>query len=193
MISMKNFSVTRGSKTICRVESLTVHPGEKVVIVGANGSGKTTMLRTLANLNDLFEGSCDTSCGLYGKVYVHQNPFLFRGTVLQNVRYGLRARNFPTAQSNELAMDWIERVGIGELANRAARSLSGGEQKRTVLARALALNPELLLLDEPFADLDQAGEELLAGLVCASKNMTVLIATPNQLPSLETTQTYHLG
>ncbi len=148
---------------------LDVKAGELVALLGPNGSGKTTVLRCLAGLAPIDTGwitidnmavddpSSDTwvepeqrSIGL-----VYQNYLLFdHMTVLENVAYGLRARKTPKSQARSIARQWIDRVGLGEYATLRPRALSGGQAQRAALARALATNPRLLLLDEPLAALD---------------------------------------
>jgi molybdate transport system ATP-binding protein len=148
---------------------LDVKPGELVALLGPNGSGKTTILRCLAGLAPIDNGhiaiddvvvddpATDTfiepeqrSIGL-----VYQNYLLFEHmTVLENVAYGLRARRTPKSEARTTARQWLDRVGLGEYAEQRPRALSGGQAQRAALARALATNPRLLLLDEPLAALD---------------------------------------
>jgi molybdate transport system ATP-binding protein len=148
---------------------LDVKPGELVALLGPNGSGKTTILRCLAGLAPIDHGriaidevvvddpSSDTfiepelrSIGL-----VYQNYLLFEHmTILENVAYGLRARKTPKSEARAVALQWLERVGLGGYAALRPRALSGGQAQRAALARALATNPRLLLLDEPLAALD---------------------------------------
>jgi molybdate transport system ATP-binding protein len=158
-----------------RVE-LDVKAGELVALLGPNGSGKTTVLRCLAGLAPIDNGhitidgtvvddpSTETfvepeqrSIGL-----VYQNYLLFdHMTVLENVAYGLRARKIPKSQARGIARQWIDRVGLGEYAALRPRALSGGQAQRAALARALATNPRLLLLDEPLAALDAGTRSLV--------------------------------
>lgn len=148
---------------------LEVKPGELLALLGPNGAGKSTLLRCLGGLapidvgriviDDLVvdEPATDTFVEPEKRPigFVFQNYLLFENmTVLENVAYGLRARKTPKANARAAAQQWIERVGLTEYADQHPRSLSGGQAQRAALARALATNPRLLLLDEPLAALD---------------------------------------
>lgn len=183
MISVRDLQVSKGGKTICRIDQLTVDRGERVAIVGPNGSGKSTLLRVMAGLEKDFSGQCRIGAGLHERVFVHQAPFLFRGSVAANVRYGLAARGLNREARKQLVSEWLDRFGISELAGASVRRLSGGEARRTALARAMILRPQVLLLDEPLADLDDAGTELFINAMDAVPESTVVIASPIELPS----------
>lgn len=149
--------------------ALDVAPGEVVALVGPNGGGKSTALRALAGLLPLESGVVrlgdrvlsdpasgthvhpeDRRCGV-----VFQDHLLFaRMTVLGNVAFGLRARGTSAGDARRTALDWLDALGIADLAGTRAGRLSGGQSQRVAIARALATDPDLLLLDEPFASLD---------------------------------------
>ena len=148
---------------------LDVKPGELVALLGPNGAGKSTLLRCLAGLAAIDAGRIvidddvvdSPSTGTWVDPenrpigFVFQNYLLFEHmTVLENVAYGLRARKVPKVAARAAARDWIERVGLSEYAGQRPSSLSGGQAQRAALARALATDPRLLLLDEPLAALD---------------------------------------
>ena len=148
---------------------LDVKPGELLAVLGPNGAGKSTVLRCLAGLAPIDSGRItiddtvvdDPATAVFVEPehrsvgFVFQNYLLFdHMTVLENVAYGLRARTTPKADARRIARDWIERVGLAKYADQRPRSLSGGQAQRAALARALATNPRLLLLDEPLAALD---------------------------------------
>jgi molybdate transport system ATP-binding protein len=146
-----------------------VEQGETVALLGPNGAGKSTILRCLAGLAPIDAGCIaidgtivdepatgtfvepeDRSIGI-----VFQNYLLFEHmSVLENVAYGLRSRRHHKADARRVASHWLERVGLSEYARQRPRALSGGQAQRAALARALATNPRLLLLDEPLAALD---------------------------------------
>ncbi|GAB2672578.1 ABC transporter ATP-binding protein [Thalassiella azotivora] len=148
---------------------LDVRPGEVVALLGPNGAGKTTTLRVLAGLQPVDAGLVrwggrvldDPGRGVLvpperrrtGVVF--QDGLLFQHLdVLENVAFGLRAGGVPRAAARRAASGWLERVGVGDLARRRPRDLSGGQAQRVALARALVTGPDLLLLDEPLAALD---------------------------------------
>ena len=148
---------------------LDVNPGELLALLGPNGAGKSTVLRSLAGLVPIDDGriavdeivvdepASDTFVEPEDRPigFVFQDYLLFEHmTVLENVAYGLRARKTPKADARATAREWIDRVGLAEYADQRPRSLSGGQAQRAALARALATNPRLLLLDEPLAALD---------------------------------------
>ena len=148
---------------------LAVKPGELLALLGPNGAGKSTLLRCLGGLapidagriliDDLVvdEPATDTFVEPEDRPigFVFQNYMLFENmTVLENVAFGLRARKVPKEPARRTALEWIERVGLSEYADQRPRALSGGQAQRAALARALATNPRLLLLDEPLAALD---------------------------------------
>ncbi len=148
---------------------LDVKAGELVALLGPNGSGKTTILRCLAGLTPIDRGHIsideivvdDPGTDTFVEPeqrsvgFVFQDYLLFDHlTVLENVAYGLRARKTPKSEARRIARQWVDRVGLGEYAAQRPRALSGGQAQRAALARALATNPRVLLLDEPLAALD---------------------------------------
>ena len=146
---------------------LAVEPGEIVALVGPNGAGKSTLLRALAGLQDcvgsVVVGGREVS-GLpahaRGVGWVPQERMLFGHlSALDNAAYGLRARGAGRAAARRTALGWLERLGVAELAQARPATLSGGQAARVTLARALAPEPALLLLDEPLAALDAATRE----------------------------------
>ena len=141
-------------------------------VLGRNGSGKSTLLRVLAGLLEPTEGRIEGRVPPGRSVLVHQRPWLFRGSALANVVLGARLGGRPRSE----ALDWLARLGVAHVARRPASALSGGERRRVALARALVRGPDLLLLDEPYAELDAdararvvaALEAFPGGLVVAS-------------------------
>ena len=148
---------------------LAVEAGEVVALLGPNGAGKTTILRALAGLQPLDRGQItidgrlvdDPATGGFVPAeerpvgVVFQDYLLFpQLTVLENVAFGPRSRGTPKAAARAQAQRWLDRVGVGDLAGHKPRKISGGQAQRTALARALATEPHLLLLDEPLAALD---------------------------------------
>ena len=192
-ITLSNLTVTKGEQIICQIRNATIARGSTVGITGPNGSGKSTLMRVLAGLETDYLGNCDVAFALSDRVFVHQSPYLFRGTVLANVEYGLRARSVSKPARRQLAELWMARFSIEHLAGRSVSSLSGGEGRRTALARACVLEPALLLLDEPLADLDTAGTECVLAALHELSESTILISSPNQLAKELAPQLIQIG
>jgi energy-coupling factor transporter ATP-binding protein EcfA2 len=182
MIEIADLRVTKSGRTICSVPRLSIAPGERVTILGANGSGKSTLLRVLSGLESDREGQCSVDVSNQEAGFVHQTPFLFRGSVLFNVTYGLRARRVNRADCKRIAHQWLDRLGLSRLVNSGVAHLSGGERRRVALARAMVLRPRLLLLDEPLAELDGDGVRAVCEAIEELSDSTVLIASPRALP-----------
>jgi molybdate transport system ATP-binding protein len=160
---------------VLRVEA-TVAEGEVLAVVGPNGAGKTTLLRALAGLESIDAGAIrldgrvldDPAAGVFvpaeqrGVGVAFQDHRLFpHRSALDNVAFGLRARGVPRIEALRRAMEWIERMGVGDFAERQPAELSGGQAQRVALARALAGDPSLLLLDEPLAAVDRPSRDPL--------------------------------
>ncbi len=133
--------------------NLQIAQGERVALVGSNGSGKSSLLRLLHGLVAPSAGTreCDP---LARQAMLFQRPHMLRSSVRNNVALALWLAGTPWATAKARAMEALERVGLGPLAARNARTLSGGQQQRLALARACSLQPAVLLLDEPTASLD---------------------------------------
>ena len=119
-------------------------------------------------------------------------PYLFRGTVLDNAVYGLRARDVGRLRCRNVAMHWLEKLGIAELALRRIDHLSGGERRRIALVRALVLEPRLLLLDEPFAEMDADGAARVIATLEALSDTTIIATSPTRFPPGLTQREFHL-
>lgn len=173
MIVAENLVLRLGNQEIFRVDKLALARGEVLALVGPNGAGKTSLLLTLALLQKptagtvRFDGETANRHNLLALrrrlAVVFQEPLLLDTTVWGNVTTALRIRGVPRREANARAQKWLERFGIAHLARRPARHLSGGEAQRTSLARAFALEPEVLFLDEPFAALDLPTRNALLG------------------------------
>ncbi|HZG48377.1 MAG TPA: ATP-binding cassette domain-containing protein, partial [Thermoleophilaceae bacterium] len=145
------------------IEALDLDRGERLAVLGPNGAGKTTLLRLLAGLETPTAGTIeidgirmvDADTALRRRIaYATQRAGLLSTSVRRNVELPLRWRGVARSARRSAALAALERLGVGHLADRGALSLSGGEAQRVSLARALALEPTLLLLDEPAAGLE---------------------------------------
>jgi tungstate transport system ATP-binding protein len=164
LVTVKNLVVEREGRIVLQVEQLSIAKGETLAVVGPNGAGKSTLLLALARLlkpqrgEILFNGqpTAAESDTAYRRrlALVMQDPLLFDMSVFENVAAGLRFRGLERDEIERRVRLWLERLGVENLSKRRAGQLSGGEAQRVSLARALALEPQLLLLDEPFAALD---------------------------------------
>ena len=164
MIEIRNLLIQRNGRDTLKVDSLDVIRGETLTVVGPNGAGKSTLLLALANLLKPAQGDIrfdGKSLSGWNDIeyrrkisFVFQSPLLMDMTVEQNVALGLKFRGTSKEETQSRAGKWMKALGIESLAKRRAGQLSGGEAQRVSLARAFVLEPELLLLDEPFAALD---------------------------------------
>jgi len=143
---------------------LRIEEGERVALVGANGSGKSTLLRTLHGLQRPSAGELHTPA--HQRVaMLFQRPHMLRMSARRNIQLGLWLQGVPARQTRALALQALERVEMGALAERNARALSGGQQQRLALARAWALRPAVWLLDEPTASLDPHAKREVEALI----------------------------
>ena len=152
-------SVTLGGHAALSDVSLAIDGKRRIVVLGANGAGKSVLLRTLHGLIDPTAGVIlwgGTETRPRAQAMVFQRPVMLRRSALGNIEYALAVNGHPKAEAATRAREAIERVGLAHLARRQARVLSSGEQQRLALARAWALRPRLLFLDEPTASLDPA-------------------------------------
>jgi ABC-type Fe3+/spermidine/putrescine transport system ATPase subunit len=163
-LRVENLHVVRSSRAgrfTLDVRELSLDSGEVLAVLGPNGSGKSTLLRVLAGLESPAAGRVTRKAA--GPVtMVFQRPIAFAGTVDHNVRIALRSIGVNASEIRHRVDDALGHFGIIALAERRADRLSGGELRRLALARAFALEPAVLLLDEPFDDLDHDAQESLA-------------------------------
>jgi tungstate transport system ATP-binding protein len=187
LATLTDASVRFGSVQALRGVSLTLHRGERLALVGANGSGKTSLLRLLHGLLDCSSGTVDHGVlavdGAHKPVaaMVFQHPFLLHLSVRLNVLLGLWLRGVPKVDRAARCDDALRRVGLLDLARRPAHALSGGQQQRLSLARAWALRPDVLYLDEPTASLDPSAKREVEALIetIAAEGVTVVMSTHN--------------
>ncbi|HYN58114.1 MAG TPA: ATP-binding cassette domain-containing protein [Rubrivivax sp.] len=180
LVALRDLSVQFGAVRALQGVTLSIERGEFVALVGSNGSGKTTLLRALHGmLGHRGQRVVDAAAGTQAMVF--QRPFLMRLSVLNNLRLALWLAGVPRRDSAQRIAAALQRVGLQGLERRPARALSGGQQQRLALARAIAVQPQLLYLDEPTASLDPTAkrevEALLAGF--AADGMTLVMSTHN--------------
>ena len=202
-LEVRDICVNRGGHPVIDIPSLSVEEHEVLTLIGPNGSGKSTLMLTLASLlkpyqgSLLFRGKAINSASArtaYRKTLamVFQEPLLFDTTVFENVASGLKIRGKNGREINSTVEKNLEQFGIGHLARRSARKLSGGEAQRTSLARAFAIAPEIIFLDEPFASLDEPTREALVDdlhAILRQTKTTAVIATHDRLEALRLSDT----
>lgn len=196
MITLKNITKTFGKNEVLKGIDLTVNKGEVVVILGPSGSGKTTLLRCLnylekPNNGEVSIGEFKINCKHATKqeihslrkktamVFQHYNLFKHK-TALENVMEGLVVvQKIPKEEARKISVQVLEKVGLANKLDAYPSQLSGGQQQRVGIARALALNPEVLLFDEPTSALDPelVGEVLEVIRKIAKQGITMIVVT----------------
>ncbi len=163
--------------------TLQIETGAPTVLVGPNGSGKTTLLRAAMGLlaptrGRITWGGVENSLPNH-RAFVFQRPAMLRRSTEGNLRYALRAANAAPARREQRIVELLALVGLEELGKRPARRLSGGEQQRLALARALARDPAVLFLDEPTASLDPASTKAIEDVIrtVAASGIKIVMAT----------------
>jgi tungstate transport system ATP-binding protein len=182
-VMLVEVGILAGEVTILDDISLTLAAGAPTVLIGPNGAGKTTLLRAAMGLIPVTRGRIswggrDVSPP-HRRAILFQRPVMLRRSTAGNVRYALAAAGVPRAARNERIAELLALVGLGGLDRRPARRLSGGEQQRLALARALARDPEVLFLDEPAASLDPAATKAIEDNVRAvtARGVKVVMST----------------
>ncbi len=180
---LEGVSLHAGPTAILGRLSLTIMPGAPTLIVGPNGAGKTSLLRLCMGLDRpsigriTWGGRADRA--MARRAILFQRPVMLRRTTAANIAFALAQAGVPRAQRTQRVAALLDRVGLSDLTQRPARRLSGGEQQRLALARALARDPQVLLLDEPTANLDPAAtrsvEEIVLG--AAQSGIKIVMAS----------------
>jgi len=184
LIAVKAGTVRFGALTALAASNFTLRAGERVALVGANGSGKTTLLRLLHG-QLAHDGERRALVDAQGRepaqAMVFQRPFLLRLSVWHNLMVALWLARVPRAQRAAQAELALKRVGLADQRDRPARVLSGGQQQRLALARAWAVRPRVLFLDEPTASLDPGAKREVEQLIAefAQEGMAVVMSTHN--------------
>lgn len=164
MISLKDVQLVKNKKILLQIDNFTLMQGKTQAVIGSNGAGKSTFLKVLALLErptagTVFFGDQEVSeknilSFRRRMAVVFQEPLLLNSTVYNNVAQGLKLRGVDSSETARRVNYWLERLGIITLRDRKPVFLSGGEAQRVSLARAFALEPEVIFLDEPFSALD---------------------------------------
>ncbi len=182
-IVFENVSVTARQAVLLDGVSLTLAPGAPTVLIGPNGAGKTMLLRVGMGLLQPSSGRLTwggrTVVPPRRRAFVFQRPVMLRRSAGGNVRYALAAAGLGRRARRRRAAELLDLVGLVALADRPARKLSGGEQQRLALARALAKEPQVLFLDEPTASLDPAATNAVEDVIrtVAARGIKVVMST----------------
>jgi tungstate transport system ATP-binding protein len=191
MYRLQSIRKCYGSNVALDIEELTIAEGRLYTLTGANGAGKSTLLSLLAFLapptsGEIFYAGVRVDWD-HGSVeeyrrkvtLLHQSPYLFGGSVHDNVAFGLKVRGIPGEEQRRIVDRALDGVGLQGFRDRKARELSGGEAQRVAMARALALEPEVLLLDEPLANIDRETAGLLETVIASlpARGTTVVMTT----------------
>ncbi|HDK28030.1 MAG TPA: ATP-binding cassette domain-containing protein, partial [Candidatus Atribacteria bacterium] len=196
IIKIRNIKKIYNNKTVLDVDCLDFQEGKIYAIVGPNGSGKTTLLNILNLLDNPDEGQIsfydqeisnksneDTLKIRRRMTLVNQNPFLFHSTVYDNIAYGLKIRSFSSTEQRIRIKKALNMVGLPGFEKRKVNQLSGGEAQRVVIARALVIEPEVLFLDEPTANIDQRHIDVVERIIkkINKETKTTVIFTTHDL------------
>ena len=197
LLQVAGLQIRRGGVQVLDLPFFSISAEEKVAVIGPNGAGKSSLLLGLACLIErdsgtiTFQGEEITSRGetqfRRQIAMVFQEPLLFDTTVLDNVAEGLRIRGWGRTEARKAAMESLELFRVGHLAGRSAHKLSGGEAQRVSLARAFAVRPKLILMDEPFSSLDLPTRIILAedlGHILHESGTAAIIATHDRIEAL---------
>ncbi|HWK97940.1 MAG TPA: ATP-binding cassette domain-containing protein [Pseudolabrys sp.] len=182
-IVLTGITVKAGAVTILDGVTQTITAGAPTVLIGPNGAGKTTLLRIIMGLVAPDAGSVNwgsrNDVTQVRRAIVFQRPVMLRRSAAANIGYALGAAGVQRAQHEARIAELLSLVGLGALATRPARKLSGGEQQRLALARALARDPEVLLLDETTASLDPAATKAIEDIIraVAERGVKVVMST----------------
>jgi len=196
IFKVRNLKKVYNGKIILDVDNLNFQEGRIYAIVGPNGSGKTTLLNILNLLEKPDEGQIffydqeisnkSNSATLEIRrrmTLANQDPFLFHSTVYNNIAYGLKIRSIPSKVQKSRIRSALNIVGLSGFKDRKANQLSGGEAQRVVIARALVIEPEVLFLDEPTANIDQKHIDVVERIIKKIKKeiKTTVIFTTHDL------------
>jgi len=168
---LRDLSFSVNGKAIIDRVSVELDAGPRTIILGPNGAGKSVLMRLCHGLLQPTSGAVawhgTNGKGRQRQAMVFQRPVMLRRSALANIVYALKLAGVAASEREPRALDVLEAVGLSEVASRPARVLSGGEQQRLALARAWALGPEVLFLDEPTANLDPGATRDIESIIAA--------------------------
>ena len=184
-INLQDLRLVVGGKLRLKIQQAEFDSEMPTMILGPNGAGKSLLLRVLHGLTLPQGGRISFPANLgqkHHQAMVFQRPVLLRRSVTENVAFALRARGTDRHQARDIARHWLERAGLGDLGEAPARRLSGGEQQRLAMVRALACDPKLIFLDEPCANLDPRASVQIEHLIKAAikTGVKVVMVTHDQ-------------
>jgi len=203
ILKIRNLKKIYNGRTVLNIKNLNFQKRKIYAIVGPNGSGKTTLLNVL----NLLEKPDEGQISFYDReitnksnisilenrrrmTLVNQDPFLFDSTVYDNIAYGLKIRSIPSEVQKSRIRNALNIVGLSGFKDRRANQLSGGEAQRVVIARALAIEPEILFLDEPTANIDQKHVDVVERMI---KKISQEIKTTVIFTTHDLSQAYRLA
>lgn len=181
VLHMQQVAVQFGTHLALQEATLRMQAGERVALVGANGCGKSTLLRAAHGLIHVSRGQVDVAPDVR-QAMVFQRPHMLRTTVQRFVMWGLWLQGISWRDAESRAMAALTRVDLQDMADRSARTLSGGQQQRLALARAWALQPNFVLLDEPTSSLDPHAKRDVERLLTewfTTSDVTLLFSSHN--------------
>jgi tungstate transport system ATP-binding protein len=181
VLQLQQVSVQLGGHVVLKDVSLHIQAGERVALVGVNGCGKSTLLRAAHGLLKVSKGQRHLAPNMQ-QAMVFQRPHMLRTSVLRFVAWGLWLQGVAWRDAQVRAVQALVHAGLQDLANRSARTLSGGQQQRLALARAWALQPNFVLLDEPTSSLDPHAKREVERLLhtwVAQASVTLLFSSHN--------------
>ena len=185
-LSLRDVRFTAGGRSIIDGVSAEIAAGPATIILGANGAGKSVLMRLMHGLLRPTSGEIAWHAQgperlRRGQAMVFQRPVMLRRSAFANILYALDLAHVPAAGREQQAMDALREVGLADVAHRPARVLSGGEQQRLALARAWALHPEVLFLDEPTANLDPGATREIENVIKAfdASGTKIVMSTHN--------------
>ena len=195
--TLKNIQVNYANQCALDIPNLDIPTGKITTLLGSNGAGKSSLIRLLAFIQSPQQGQISFFQQAVKSIpsseqrkqigYVAQNPYLLKGSVLDNVLLALALQKVEHGNRYDLAQNALSQVGLAELQHQACDTLSGGQLKQAAIARAIAYQPDVLLLDEPFSHLDQQNNQLLENIIhnyAWQQNKTVIFSTHHQSQGL---------